>query len=63
MSPKTEREKMLAGETYNCLDPGLNLERQQVKRLLRLFNQAETSPEQLALLQQWLWGIGQNSLN
>ena len=62
MSPKTEREKMLAGETYNCLDPGLNLERQQVKRLLRLFNQAETSPEQLAVLQQLLGGIGQNSL-
>mgnify|MGYP001093629900 CR=1 FL=1 len=62
MSPKTEREKMLAGETYNCLDPGLNVERQQVKRLLRLFNQAETSPEQLAVLQQLLGGIGQNSL-
>ena len=62
MSPKTEREKMLAGETYNCLDPGLNVERQQVKRLLRLFNLAETGPEQLALLQQLLGGIGQNSL-
>jgi hypothetical protein len=36
MRSNTEKEKMLAGETYNGLDPDLEAERQKAKGLLRL---------------------------
>jgi maltose O-acetyltransferase len=62
MPSKTEREKMLAGETYNCLDPDLEVERQKVKRLLRLYNQTEGGPEQQIILQQLLGSLGYNSI-
>jgi maltose O-acetyltransferase len=62
MPPKTEKEKMLAGETYNCLDSDLEAERQQIKKLLRLYNQAEAEPERQTILQQLLGQIGQNSI-
>ena len=61
MSSRTEREKMLAGETYNILDPDLDTERHKVKRLLRLFNLTESEPERQAILRQLLGNIGQNS--
>jgi hypothetical protein len=32
MLVRTEKEKMLAGEKYNCLDPSLNTDRQNVKK-------------------------------
>lgn len=60
MTIKTEKEKMLAGETYNCLDPDLDAERQKIKELLRLYNLTQTAPERGALLQQLLGGMGQN---
>lgn len=62
MSIRTEKEKMLAGETYNCLDPDLDAERQKVKGLLRLYNSSEVVPERQTILQQLLGRIGQNSI-
>lgn len=62
MPVKTEREKALAGESYNCLDPGLEAIRQVTKKLLRLYNRTETLPEQQAILLQLLGQIGQNSI-
>ena len=62
MPLKTEKEKMLAGETYNCLDPDLEAERQKTKELLRLYNLTEAVPERQTILQQLLGQIGQNSI-
>jgi maltose O-acetyltransferase len=62
MPLRTEKEKMLAGETYNCLDPDLEAERQKIKRLLRLYNLTEAAPERQTILQQLLGQIGQNSI-
>jgi len=59
---RTEREKMLAEEAYNCLDPALEAERKEAKRLLRLHNLAEAAPERQAILQQLLGHIGQGSV-
>jgi maltose O-acetyltransferase len=59
---RSEKEKMLAGETYNCLDPDLEAERQQTKRLLRLYNLTEAVPDRQTILQQLLGQIGQNSI-
>jgi len=53
---------MLAGEVYNCLDPGLDAERQKVKQLLRLYNQTEAVPERRSILEQLLGQIGQTSI-
>ena len=61
MALKTEREKMLAGEVYNCLDPDLEAMRQKTKALLRLYNLTETASERQILLQQLLGQIGLNS--
>ena len=58
----TEKEKMLAGESYNCLDPDLEAERQKTKDLLRLYNLTEAVPERQTILQQLLGQIGQNSI-
>ena len=62
MPLRTEKEKMLAGEIYNCLDPGLEDIRQNTKKLFRLYNLTETLPERQAILQQLLGHIGQNSI-
>jgi maltose O-acetyltransferase len=59
---RTEKEKMLAGETYNCLDPDLETERQRAKELLRRYNLIEAVSERQIILQQLLGGIGQNSI-
>ncbi len=61
MPPRTEKEKMLAGESYNCLDPELDAERQKIKVLLRAYNRSEGWPERQAILQQLLGHIGLNS--
>jgi len=53
---------MLAGEVYNCLDPGLDAERQKVKELLRLYNLTEAAPEQQSVLQRLLGQVGQDSI-
>ncbi len=62
MPLRTEKEKMLAGEMYNCLDPDLEAERQKTKKLLRLYNLTESAPERQTILQQLLGQIGQNSI-
>ncbi len=62
MPLRTEKEKMLAGESYNCLDPDLESERQKTKELIRLYNLTETVPERQTILQQLLGQIGQNSI-
>ena len=59
---RTEREKMLAGESYNCLDPDLIAERQEAKELLRLHNLMEAMTERQHILRQLLGHIGHNSL-
>lgn len=61
MSLRSEKEKMLAGERYNCLDPELEAERQKVKRLLRFYNRTESPAERLIILGQLLGRLGQNS--
>jgi maltose O-acetyltransferase len=60
MDSRTEKEKMLAGERYNCLDSDLEAERQRAKELLRLYNRSEAAPERQTILQQLLGQIGQN---
>jgi maltose O-acetyltransferase len=62
MPVKTEKEKMLAGESYNCLDPNLEAERQKTKKLLRLYNTTEDVLERHTILQQLVGQIGQNSI-
>jgi len=62
MPERTEKEKMLAGEKYNCLDPVLEVERQKAKELIRQYNLTQTEPERLPILQQMLGGIGQNPI-
>lgn len=62
MVEKNTREKMLAGELYNCLDPGLDIERQEFKKLLRRYNLSETARERQELLRDMLGGLGQNSI-
>ena len=62
MPARTEKEKMLAGETYNCLDPELEAERRIVKRLLRLYNRTEAEPERHTILRQLLGQHGQSSI-
>lgn len=59
---QTERDKMLAGETYTCLDAGLEADRQAAKRLLRRFNGAEGAAERRAILHELLGGIGEGSV-
>ncbi len=61
MPLRTEIEKMLAGESYNCLDPDRVAERQKTKELLRLYNLTEAVPERQTILQQLLGEIGQDS--
>mgnify|MGYP001046639594 CR=1 FL=1 len=62
MPARSEREKMLAGETYNCLDAELEVERQKVNKLLRAFNLTEAGLERQAILQSLLGTLGQNSI-
>ena len=62
MPLRTEKEKMLAGENYNGLDPDLEAERQKTKKLFRLYNLTETMPERQTILQQLLGHFGQNSI-
>ena len=58
---KTEKAKMLAGETYNMLDPDLMAEREKVKRLFRRYNLSTEMGERKTILRQLVGHIGQNS--
>lgn len=62
MVNQSEKEKMLAGERYTFLDPELESERQTTKKLLRLYNQSEETPERHDILEQMLGAVGQDSI-
>ncbi len=62
MSPKPEKEKMLAGEMYYILDPELKADRQKNKKLLGLYNSSEPGPEREAILRQLVGKIGLDSI-
>jgi maltose O-acetyltransferase len=62
MTARTEKEKMLAGETYNCLDPELEAIRVQTRELLRRYNLSADPLEQQTILSEMLGGIGQDSI-
>ena len=62
MAPRTNRERMLAGESYNCLDSDLEAERRQVKALLRRFNRSELMQERRSILEQLLGQLGRDSI-
>ena len=62
MPVRTEKEKMLAGERYNFLDPELEAERQQTKGLLHRYNQTEKEVDRPPILRVMLGAIGQNSI-
>jgi maltose O-acetyltransferase len=62
MMLRTEKEKMLAGERYNCLDPDLEVIRQKTKKLRLRYNKTEDPAEQYTILQQLLGKVGQNSM-
>ena len=59
---KTEKEKMLAGEMYNPVDPLLAKDREDVRRKVRIYNQTlETETEKrTALLKDILGSTGEN---
>jgi len=61
MPERTEKEKMLAGEKYNCLDPDLEEERYKVKERLCRYNRVETLSERQSILRHLLGQMGQNS--
>jgi maltose O-acetyltransferase len=61
MDARTEREKVLAGETYNCLDPEPKAERRRARELLRRFNRTGSPREGQAILDQLLGQIGPGS--
>jgi maltose O-acetyltransferase len=60
MSLKTEKEKMLAGERYNFLDPELDHLRQVIKSKLRTYNNSFPEDDRRAMLKDFLGGIGEN---
>jgi maltose O-acetyltransferase len=62
MAGKTEWEKMLAGETYNILDPALDAVRQKTKELFRRYNLCQDAGERQTILRQLLGSIGENSI-
>ena len=62
MAPQTNRERMLAGESYNCLDPDLETERQEVKAILRRFNRSDHLPVRRSILEALLGQLGRDSI-
>lgn len=62
MPSKTEKEKMLAGESYNLFDPELEAERQKAKELYRMYNQSEAGPGRDSILERMLGHIGEVSI-
>lgn len=62
MPERSEKEKMLAGEKYNCLDLDLEAQRQDVKKMLRIYNRTEAAAERETILERLLGQIGQDSI-
>lgn len=60
MSARTEKEKMLAGEKYNILDPELKQIRLEMKRKLRAYNRSTEEDDRMSMLQDMLGIIGEN---
>ncbi|MEY8745453.1 sugar O-acetyltransferase [Bacillales bacterium AN1005] len=57
---KTEKQKMLAGELYNAADPQLSQEREQIRRMTRLYNQTTESDGEIRvkMLKEMLGSTG-----
>lgn len=62
MQKRTELEKMLSEEVYDCRDADLEARRQSVKNLLRMYNLAEDIQERTSILGRLLGSIGINSI-
>ena len=62
MATRTEKEKMLAGERYNILDPELDHIRREIKRKLRIYNASSEEDDRRSMLQDLLGKIGENVL-
>lgn len=60
MDQRTEKEKMLAGERYNLLDPDLELARKTVKNKLRTYNNSTEEEDRHSMLKDLLGSIGKN---
>ena len=60
MSFITEKEKMLAGERYNCLDQELKELRQEMKRKLKAYNESSPDDDRRSMLEDMLGKIGDN---
>ena len=60
MGNQTEKEKMLDGERYNCLDPNLDRARQEIKKKLRAYNQSFPEDDRRSMLGDLLGKIGQD---
>ena len=60
--PTTEKQKMLAGELYNGMDPELVQMRSQTRQLMRLYNATtqEEGARRQELLKELLGGLGNN---
>ncbi|MDR6726278.1 maltose O-acetyltransferase [Paenibacillus amylolyticus] len=58
---KTEKQKMLAGELYNAADPQLSQEREQIRRMTRLYNQTTESDGEIRvkMLKEMLGSTGE----
>lgn len=58
----TEREKMLAGQLYDCGDPELLAQWHRTKDLVRDYNQADSADleKKEQILRQLLGGMGEN---
>lgn len=62
MSGRTEKEKMLAGERYNLLDPQLLEDRQKTKQLMSLYNQTDSPTQREEIIHQLVAKFGQDSI-
>ena len=60
MKEQTEKEKMLAGERYNILDPELDRIRLEIKSKLRIYNGSTEQDDRRSMLEDMLGEIGEN---
>jgi maltose O-acetyltransferase len=60
MAARTEKEKMLAGERYNCRDPELEQLRQRMKRKLKTYNDSQPDSYRRSMLEDMLGSLGDN---
>lgn len=62
MTSRSQKQRMLAGESYNIHDPDLQAEREAAKKLVRLFNATEGASERRLILRKLLGRIGEGSM-